>query len=137
MEIDEFVVMPNHVHGILMVGDRGTAIRRTHTSTYRRGPACRAPTGTPDGDHGGTPNGDRKFGKPTPGTLPTIVRSYKSATTRQINILRDSPGTLVWQRNYYERIVRDDEALHNIRRYIRANPRSWWKDRLRPHSDRR
>ena len=60
-----------------------------------------------------------------PGSLGAIVRSYKSAVTRAINVLSDRSGTLIWQRNYYEHIVRDDEALGRIRRYIENNPRNW------------
>ncbi len=70
-----------------------------------------------------------QFGKPTHGSIPTIIRSYKSAVTKQINEHRNSPGTPVWQRNYYEHIIRNNESLNRIRRYILQNPIRWHLDR--------
>lgn len=64
------------------------------------------------------------------GTIPTIVRSFKAAVARQINVGRGTPGAPVWQRNYYEHIIRNDESLRRIRRYIADNPRQWDLDRL-------
>ncbi len=72
------------------------------------------------------------FGKMLPGSIPTIVRSFKSATTKQINILRDTPGTTVWQRNYYDHIVRDEAVLNHIRHYIQTNSAVWQDDQLHP-----
>lgn len=101
---DEFVIMPNHLHGIIwIVGAR------------RR----RAPT-------------QEKFGKPVSGSIPTIVRAYKSAVTRRINQILDSAGAPVWQRNYYERIVRNDGELSAIRQYIQNNPQKWELDQDNP-----
>ncbi len=103
---DEFVVMPNHIHGIIWIVDVGA---------WRR----RAPT-------------REQFGRPVPGSLPTIVRAFKSAVTRRINALRGTPGAPVWQRNYYEHIIRTERALDAIRRYIAANPLRWHLDRYNP-----
>jgi putative transposase len=64
-----------------------------------------------------------RFGHPVPGSIPTIVRSFKSAATKRINERRGTPGALVWQRNYYERIIRNEFAMQRVRRYIMANPR--------------
>ena len=50
---------------------------------------------------------------------------FKSITAKRINKLRDMNGTAVWQRDYYERIIRDDGELENVRRYIAENPRRW------------
>jgi REP element-mobilizing transposase RayT len=58
-----------------------------------------------------------------PASLAAIIRSYKSAVTRAVNALRNRPGARIWQRNYYEHIIRDDHALRAIRRYIIDNPR--------------
>ncbi|MCI5189051.1 MAG: hypothetical protein D3905_04465 [Candidatus Electrothrix sp. AS4_5] len=60
-----------------------------------------------------------RFGKPVAGSLPTVVRSYKSAVTRHINILRNTPGNKLWQRNYWEHIIRN-------------NPTRWQEDALHP-----
>jgi putative transposase len=51
----------------------------------------------------------------------TIVRSFKSAVTSRINIVRGTPGARVWQPNYYERIIRDESAVHRVRRYVLHN----------------
>ena len=111
---DEFVVMPNHVHGIIwIVGDDAVGARR------RRAPM-------------GDDQTVERFGKPVSGSIPTIVRAYKSATTKRINALRGTPGAPVWQRNYYEHIIRDEEDLQRIRQYIRDNPTQWTMDRENP-----
>jgi len=105
IELGEYVVMPNHFHGMVMVKCRGTARR--------------APTA-------------EQFGKPVSGSLPTVVRSFKSAVTNHINAIRQSPGAPVWQRNYYEHIIRDDADYHRIAEYIADNPRRWAEDTLHP-----
>jgi putative transposase len=103
--LDLCVIMPNHIHGIIILGCRGTEHR--------------APT-------------IEQFGKPTSNTIPTIVRSYKATVTNQINIVRHTPYIPVWQRNYYEHIIRADEPLNQIRQYIIENPSCWDKDELNP-----
>jgi REP element-mobilizing transposase RayT len=106
--LDAFVVMPNHVHGIIGI---------THRSDRRRGESKFAPT--------------RGFKSPSQ-TLGAIVRGFKGATTRRINRLRGTPGEPVWQRNYYEHTVRGRRDLERIRRYIRQNPVRWCRDRNHP-----
>ena len=107
---DEFVVMPNHVHGIIWIVDTDADGGDDVGARRRRAPA-------------------EQFGKPIPGSIPTIVRSFKSMTTRRINLLRNTPGAAVWQRNYYEHIIRHERALNAIRQYIIENPRRWQMDR--------
>lgn len=70
-----------------------------------------------------------------PGSLGAIVRAFKSAVARRINALRGTPGEFVWQRNYYEHIIRNDEALNRIRQYISDNPIRWELDRENPTLD--
>ncbi|MGL5877464.1 MAG: transposase, partial [Xenococcaceae cyanobacterium] len=114
IELDEFIVMPNHIHGILVMKDDDK-------------------NAIDDGRGLALPNPYKgQFGKPIAGSLPTIIGSFKSASTKQINILRDSPGTPVWQRNYYDHIIRDEEYLHKIRQYVLNNPLSWEVDQLHP-----
>jgi REP element-mobilizing transposase RayT len=60
--------------------------------------------------------------------LAEIVRAFKSFSARRINELRRTAGIGVWQRNYYERIVRDEQELHQIRAYIIDNPVRWHAD---------
>jgi putative transposase len=75
-----------------------------------------------------------KFGKPIPGSLPTIVGSFKFAATKRINIIRNAPKTPVWQHNYYERIIRDKSSLPKVRHYIQMNPIAWDVDQSHPHN---
>ncbi|EJP33127.1 transposase IS200-like domain protein [Selenomonas sp. FOBRC9] len=71
-----------------------------------------------------------QFGKPTVGSLPTIVRSFKAIVTRGINELRGTNGAVLWQENYYERVIRQEEEYQNIVAYIRNNPVKWEEDEL-------
>ncbi len=106
IELDQFVIMPNHFHAIIWIHDG-------------RGTARRAPTGEPTYE---------QFGKPVAGSIPTIVRAFKSAVTRQINFHRNTPGMPVWQRNYYEHIIRNEAELNAVRDYIANNPQQWALD---------
>lgn len=118
VELDAFVIMPNHVHGIIVIVDDGWGDGRGDG----RGTACRAPTPTAE-----------SFGKPVPGSLPTIIRSFKSAATHLINRHRGTPGAPVWQGNYYEHVIRDERGLARIREYMAANPARWALDGENPH----
>ncbi|MBI9047967.1 MAG: hypothetical protein JEZ00_00990 [Anaerolineaceae bacterium] len=102
-----WIVMPNHIHGIIEI-----------ITDDRRDSACRIPT-------------IEQYGKPVQGSIPTIVRSYKSAVTRQIT-LKFNPDFRIWQRNYYEHIIRNDIELGKVREYIRNNPLQWALDQLDP-----
>jgi REP element-mobilizing transposase RayT len=64
--------------------------------------------------------------------LPEIIRGFKTFSARRINEHRGTPGIPVWQRNYYEHIVRNDESLNRIRQYISDNPLAWIRDRENP-----
>jgi len=105
VELDEYVIMPNHFHAILWILEG-------------RGTARRAPT-------------FEQFGKPVAGSVPTIVRSFKSAVTKSTNNIRRH-SSLVWQRNYYEHVVRNEADLNRIREYIIFNPVRWQFDRDNP-----
>ncbi|WP_370566792.1 transposase [Dolichospermum sp. LEGE 00246] len=65
-------------------------------------------------------------------TIGAIVRGFKGAATKQINQIRDLPGTPIWQRNYYESIIRTEYHLHRIREYIINNPAQWDLDEENP-----
>lgn len=102
--MDEFVVMPNHLHGILIItNSRGT---------------CNV----------------RQFGKPTSNSIPTIIRLFKSAVTKHLNELRGTVGVPVWQSNYYEHIIRNERSMNHIRQYIANNPLRWTSDRENPQA---
>ena len=108
IQLDEFIVMPDHVHGIIII-----------TGDACRGTARRAPT-------------ERTFGKSIPCSLPAIVGAFKSAVTKRINRIRKMPGFPVWQRNYFDHIIRDEEEMNQIRQYIRTNPENWDIDAENP-----
>jgi len=88
-----------------------------------------------EGQEGGTarraPTG-QQFGRPVPYSLPIIIGAFKSAVTKRTNILRHAPGAVVWQRNYYEHVIRDEPSLNRIQEYIINNPMSWELDRENP-----
>ncbi|MEJ2210960.1 MAG: hypothetical protein P8129_18235, partial [Anaerolineae bacterium] len=73
------------------------------------------------------------LGRP-PKSLGSFVAGYKSAVTKQINQLRNLPGTRFWQRNYWEHVIRDKDALARIREYIENNPARWEEDQLHPNA---
>ena len=88
--------MPDHFHGII--------------SVHWPDPRAEAPSS--------------EFGRGIPGSLATIVGSFKSASTRLIHASDFARGR-IWRRNYYERIIRDEQALIAVRRYIAHNPVNW------------
>jgi putative transposase len=61
-------------------------------------------------------------------SLGRVVNAFKTVSAKKVNLLRGTPGTPVWQRNYYEHVVRTEEELHRIRDYIRPNPAKWDED---------
>jgi len=69
--------------------------------------------------------------------LGRLIGAFKTVSTKEINLLRDTPGAVFWQRNYYEHIIRDERALEMIRRYIQRNPARWEWDTQNPERPRR
>ena len=94
--LDEYVIMPNHIHGILILNESAVSLQE-------------------------------QFGKPVPGSLSTIVRSFKSAVTKRINEthLTGAGDAPLWQPRYYDRIIRNEKELNNIREYIANNIITW------------
>lgn len=92
IKIDEFIVMPNHIHGIVII--------------------------------------DRKGDRPVAPTIGSLIGGFKSTATKQINEIRKMPRVPVWQRNYYEHIIRNEKSLYNIREYIVNNPLNWKQDEM-------
>jgi REP-associated tyrosine transposase len=64
--------------------------------------------------------------------LPEIVRGFKTFSSRQINESRNAVGAPLWQRNYYEHVIRNEQSLNRIRQYIMDNPAQWQFDRENP-----
>jgi REP element-mobilizing transposase RayT len=92
LHLDEFVVMPNHVHGLVLLNQDDGAMH----------------------------------------ALPQVINGFKTAAARRINEVRGTVGAPVWQRSYYERIVRNERALERIRRYVVSNPAMWETDDENP-----
>ncbi len=110
---DAFIVMPNHVHGIIEVFK--PPVKVIHELPLRVEGLVN------------NPKYRRKM------LVPLLVGRYKMLVSKQINILRKTPGLSVWHRNYYEHIIRNEESLHRIREYITLNPLLWNKDRFHHH----
>jgi len=108
VELDAFMVMPNHLHGIVVVPGRGARPRLRQDLR-----PCAPTTG-------------HLFRRPR--SLGSLVAGFKSASTRRINAVRGAAGSAVWQRNYHDRIVRNKRELRAIRQYIRQNPAHWPDD---------
>ncbi|OGF57589.1 MAG: hypothetical protein A2Z21_06155 [Candidatus Fraserbacteria bacterium RBG_16_55_9] len=114
IQMDQFVVMPNHLHGIVII--------------------TRDPVGTTGlvgaigwvGAHGRAPL------RRVPKSLGSLIAGFKPIVAKRINEQRCTPGLPIWQRNYYERIIRDENELSNVRCYIRENPARWEMDENHP-----
>jgi putative transposase len=102
VQLDAFVFMPNHVHGILYI------------------------------DHTTMPETERQFGQALSGTLATVVGSYKSAVTKNVNQTLQRQAQSLWQRGYHETIIRTQEAYDRIKEYIVLNPERWFEDEENP-----
>jgi putative transposase len=109
--LDAFVVMPNHIHGIVVI--MNDAARHAQPSSLEGVSAVA---------------GLRPATTAKRYPLSEIVRALKSFSARRINELRKTPGCHVWQRNYFEHIIRNEEALRRIREYIHTNPIRWSDD---------
>jgi len=97
VELDEWVIMPNHMHGIIIIND-GRGCSRT------------APTVKPK-------------------TLGGLIGAFKTASTKRINEKNGTPGARLWQRNYFDRVIRNEKELDQIREYVFSNPGKWEIDR--------
>jgi putative transposase len=103
VELDEFVVMPNHIHGIVCLSREGLPWQTPTTTTAA-------------------------YGFRVPGSLGSILGGFKSAVTKQAREQSQNPLLPVWQRNYFDHIIRNDPDLERIRTYIRTNPHNWQHD---------
>ena len=111
VELEPHVVMPNHVHGIVVV-------RRRMVAQAARD----------QGSAGGAGAAPRRIGALIPRSIPSIVRSFKSITTRMIHENIPGQAAAVWQRGYYEHIIRDQDEFRRTCEYIRLNPANWATD---------
>lgn len=118
VSLDAFVVMPNHLHGILVFEDsRGFSANQATGEGVVRARYI-VPL------HGES----RHFGAPVSGDLPTVMRTFKAAVSRQANASGAMAATGIWHRNDHEKIIRNEPMLNAIRDYILANPANWPQD---------
>ncbi|MGD1908946.1 MAG: transposase [Leptolyngbyaceae cyanobacterium] len=108
--LDTWVVMPNHIHGIVAIAQADNHAQQA-VQPKATGVATRAPR-----------------------SISTFVSGFKAAVTKRINAVRQAPGTPVWQRNYYDHIIRNEADLARIRNYIETNPLRWCEDQLHPNN---
>lgn len=116
VELDEFVIMPNHLHGIIVITE--SALENpdtTHIGVNHYSPSNQHSPKRPAG---------------TSKTVGSILRGFKTGVTKWMR-MQNTSGS-VWQRNYYEHIIRDESELFRIRKYVVENPASWYWDRLNP-----
>ncbi|MCG8606797.1 hypothetical protein MJD09_17660 [bacterium] len=92
--------MPNHLHGNLFLHDWDDVVAHCNVPLLQDMPQT------------------EEFGKSTTNSIPTIIKLFKSSVTKHINEMRRTPGNPVWQRNYYERVIRDEDELNRVREYI-------------------
>ena len=111
--LDEFIIMPNHVHGIVIISEAEPVETLHATSLPKR-------------------SGKMSKISPHPGSLSSIVRSYKSAVTRWGR--RNGFPKFAWQPRFYDHIIRNHESFHEIQFYIRNNPLQWDEDTENPNN---
>jgi REP element-mobilizing transposase RayT len=116
--LDEFAIMPNHMHGIIILVGTRHAVSQPYAVSQREKIS---------------PPSFGQFGKPICGSLSTIIRSFKSAASNRIH--SEGYSAFAWQRNYYEHIIRDGHDLDRIQRYIANNVSKWSEDKENPESD--
>ena len=111
VQLDEWVVMPNHVHGVIIINNnrRDEALPRLYMGNYPQMSKI----------------------SPKPESLPVIIGSFKSIVTKTIN-QKYSDAHFSWQSRFYDHIIRDEKSLDDIREYIRFNPLKWELDRNNP-----
>ena len=120
IKLDEYVIMPDHLHGIIFIEaalgkGEATPDKPTIESEMTSGVASPLrPRGT------------------QPGSLGAIIQNFKSVSTRMVNKRYYEPGNKIWQRDYYERIIRNERELNAIRQYIHDNPLNWDLDSENP-----
>lgn len=111
VELDEFIVMPNHLHGIICINN----IKNDNTRN----------------DQGGSRTAPTNKRKP----LGRLIGAFKTVSTKQINAIRNTPGARLWQRNFYEHVIRTESDLARIREYIINNPANWENDEYYTHNE--
>ena len=94
VELDSYIVMPNHLHGIVVITDQAKDGSQTGPTTPRK-------------------------------PLGRLIGAFKTVSTKQVNLAQGTPAQLLWQRSYYEHILRNDQSMERTRQYILDNPLQW------------
>lgn len=123
VDLDAFVIMPNHLHGIVIIRDESEILQGVAEEEGGGGEEGGAAI-----EGGGTPP---LQGRPKP-TLGSVIAYWKYQTSKRINTERQTPGARLWQRNYYDRIIRSAQMLDKARNYIAHNPGRWSEDADNP-----
>ncbi|PIP17282.1 MAG: transposase [Candidatus Portnoybacteria bacterium CG23_combo_of_CG06-09_8_20_14_all_37_13] len=119
-EIDEYIVMPNHIHAVIII-ENDNSVGVIHELPLQNGLIQQSPE-----------QWREWFKQRRQMLLPKIIGWFKMNSAKQINILLNQSGIPLWQRNYYERIIRNNKELNRIRQYIISNPDNWETDRNNP-----
>lgn len=120
VELGEFVIMPNHMHGIIRLLGRG----ELHSPNIENKIQISDKPGEPTGECNSPL-------RSTSQTIGAIVRGYKSSVTKQLRLL--GFNQLLWQRNYHEHIIRNEQSYQTISDYIINNPAKWDGDKFFTH----
>jgi putative transposase len=104
VKLDEWVIMPNHLHGIVVLGDSWSESPSDLMGRIRSKPLGR------------------------------LIGAFKTVSTKKINVIRQMEGVPFWQRNFYDHVIRDEDSLNRIREYIVTNPQRWELDRENPRA---
>lgn len=138
--LGEFVVMPNHFHGIVIIGTNTVGATcwspksKNHATTSNPVPTPNpATTPNPAPISNGATSRSPLHG-PSPSSVGALIAGFKCAVTTRINTLHNTRGRPIWQRNYWERIIRSEDEYRALCAYIRENPAQWALDSL--YSDR-
>ena len=125
LELDDWVVMPNHVHGIVRI------VGRAGSLAGAQGPSLLTKSNV--GAQGLVPlRASPRIPPRRPRSLASFVGGFKSAVKIRINELRGTPRAPVWQENYHEHIIRNPHELEILPYYVRHNPVRWACDRYNP-----
>jgi REP element-mobilizing transposase RayT len=129
IELDDFVIMPNHFHGIVIINQEINSHFMKNDVDFQDNNV---------GANGRSPLQQIQSSPPKismkPKSISSLIAGFKSATTKKINVIRNTHQNPVWQRNYYDHIIRNDESLARIREYVQNNPLSWENDQLHPNN---
>jgi|GEM_PF-179359 len=123
--LDEWVIMPNHVHFIMTLREYGVPVEKIHEFSL----TPTIPTQPMENDIKQYRRLRRKM------LIPMIAGKFQQQTSKQINILRNTPGAKTWQPNYHDHVIRDEQEYERIRQYIINNPAKWEHDTLNGDND--